>query len=60
LNTSWKLAGWLNSYYLPTARTIYDSVGADAEKNIIDRIINFLKTKGGKVPKRVYISPCED
>jgi hypothetical protein len=42
----------VDSYYLPTARTIYDSVGADAEKNIIDRIINFLKTKGGKVPKR--------
>ncbi|MBN2252016.1 MAG: DUF3987 domain-containing protein [Candidatus Altiarchaeota archaeon] len=42
----------VEEYYMPTAKAVYDSVGADAEKNIIDRIIRFLKNRGGKATRR--------
>ena len=42
----------VDEYYLPTAKAVYDAVGADAEKNVIDRIISFLKNQGGKATQR--------
>lgn len=39
-------------YYIPTARAVYDSVGTNADRNAIDKIIRFLKSKGGKATKR--------
>lgn len=42
----------IDEYYMPTARRIYESVGADAEKNVIDRILRVLKSKGGKATAR--------
>jgi hypothetical protein len=41
----------VDTYFMPTARAIYDLVGSNAEKNIIDRIIVYLKNHGGKATK---------
>ncbi len=41
----------VDSYFMPTARAVYDLVGANAEKNVIDRIIAYLKKHGGKATK---------
>jgi hypothetical protein len=37
---------------MPTARAVYDLVGANAEKNVIDRIIAYLKKHNGKASKK--------
>ncbi len=42
----------VDSYFMPTARTIYDLVGSNLEKNVIDRIIAYLKNHGGKATKK--------
>ena len=42
----------VDEYYQPTAKAVYDTVGADAEKNVIDRIIRVLKNRGGKATRR--------
>ena len=39
----------VDSYFMPTARAVYDLVGANAEKNVIDRITQYLKNHGGVV-----------
>ena len=39
-------------YFMPTARAIYDLIGANAEKNVIDRIISYLKRHNGKASKK--------
>ena len=38
----------VDDYLMPTARTVYDLVGSNIEKNIIDRIIAYLKNHNGK------------
>jgi len=44
-----KEAGRLvDDYFLPTARAVYDLVGSNAEKNVIDRIVQYLKNHGGR------------
>jgi len=42
----------VDSYFMPTARAIYELVGANAEKNVIDRIIAYLKKHNGKATKK--------
>ena len=42
----------VDSYLMPTARAVYDLVGANAEKNVIDRIIAYLKKHSGKASKK--------
>jgi hypothetical protein len=42
----------VDSYFMPTARAVYDLVGANAEKNVIDRIIAYLKKHNGKASRR--------
>jgi hypothetical protein len=42
----------VDEYFLPTARAVYDLVGSNAEKAVIDRIIAFLKRNGGKATRR--------
>ncbi|MCK9404983.1 MAG: YfjI family protein [Methanothrix sp.] len=42
----------VDSYLMPTARAVYDLVGANAEKNVIDRIIAYLKKHNGKATRR--------
>jgi len=42
----------VDSYFMPTARAVYDLVGSNAEKNVIDRIIAYLKKHGGKASKK--------
>ena len=42
----------VDSYFMPTARAVYDLVGANAEKNVIDRTIAYLKKHSGKASKK--------
>jgi len=42
----------VDEYYMPTARSLYESVGSNADKNIIDRIVRVLRRNGGKATKR--------
>lgn len=42
----------VDEYYQPMSMAVYDMVGRDLEKNIIDRIIAFLKRHGGISTKR--------
>ena len=42
----------VDSYFMPTARAVYDLVGANAEKNVIDRIIAYLKKHNGNASRR--------
>lgn len=42
----------VDSYFMPTARAVYDLVGANAEKNVIDRIIAYLKKHNGKATRK--------
>lgn len=42
----------VDSYFLPTARAVYDLVGANAEKNTIDRIIAYLRKHNGKATQK--------
>jgi hypothetical protein len=42
----------VDEYYQPMAMAVYDMVGRDLERNIIDRIIAFLKRHGGVSTKR--------
>jgi hypothetical protein len=42
----------VDAYFMPTARAVYDLVGVNAEKNVIDRITAYLKNHGGKATKR--------
>lgn len=42
----------VDEYFLPTARAVYDLVGSNAEKAVIDRIMAFLKRNGGKATRR--------
>ena len=44
--------GLVDSYFMPTARAVYDLVGANAEKNVIDRIVAYLKKHNGKATRR--------
>ena len=46
----------VDEYFMPTARSAYDLVGANAEKNVIDRIIMYLKNHGGKVSGREILA----
>lgn len=39
-------------YFMPTARAVYDLVGNNAEKNVIDRIIAYLKKHSGKATRK--------
>jgi hypothetical protein len=41
----------VDSYFMPTARAIYDLIGANAEKNVIDKITAYLKNHNGKATK---------
>lgn len=42
----------VDEYYLPTAKAVYDTVGADSEKNVIDKIIRFLKKHNDHATRR--------
>lgn len=42
----------VDSYFMPTARAVYELVGANAEKNRLDRIAVYLKKHNGKAQKR--------
>lgn len=42
----------VDEYFMPAAKAIYDIVGSNAEKNIIDRITLYLKNHNGKSTKR--------
>ena len=42
----------VDEYLMPTARSIYDLVGSNVEKNVIDRILVYLKNHNGKASKR--------
>lgn len=42
----------VDEYLMPTARAVYDLVGANADKNDIDKIVTFLKQHNGKGSKR--------
>jgi DNA repair photolyase len=42
----------VDSYFMPTARAVYDLVGANADKNRLDKIAAYLKRQGGKAQKR--------
>lgn len=42
----------VDSYFMPTARAVYELVGANAEKNVIDRIIAYLKKHNGKATRK--------
>jgi hypothetical protein len=42
----------VDEYFMPTARAVYDIVGTNAERNVIDRITAYLKNHGGKASKR--------
>jgi len=39
-------------YYMPTAKAVYDTVGNNAEKNVIDKIIQYLKKHNGHATRR--------
>ena len=38
----------VDTYLMPTSRAVYDLVGSNIEKNVIDRITAYLKNHGGK------------
>jgi len=42
----------VDEYYQPMAMAVYDMVGRDLERNVIDRVIAFLKRHGGVSTKR--------
>jgi hypothetical protein len=42
----------VDSYLLPTARSVYELVGANVVKNRLDRITTYLKSHNGKAQKR--------
>lgn len=42
----------VDDYFMPTAIAIYEIVGSNAEKNVIDRITLYLKSHNGKATKR--------
>lgn len=42
----------IDEYFMPTAKAIYESVGCNIEKNIVDRITQFVKANGGKATQR--------
>ena len=42
----------VDEYFMLTAKAIYDLVGSNAEKNVIDRITLYLKNHNGKATKR--------
>jgi hypothetical protein len=42
----------VDEYFMSIAKAIYDLVGSNAEKNIIDRITMYLKNHNGKATKR--------
>lgn len=42
----------VDTYFLPTALACYELVGANAEKNRLDRIVTYLKKHGGIAHKR--------
>ncbi len=41
----------VDSYLMPTAKIVYDLVGANVEKNVIDGIVAYLKNHNGKTTK---------
>ena len=45
----------VDSYFMPTARAVYDLVGVNAEKNVIDRIIAYLKKHNGKATRKAIL-----
>lgn len=42
----------VDEYYMPTAKAVYENVGADGEKNVIDKIIKFLKKHNDHATRR--------
>ena len=42
----------MDEYFLPMARAVYDLVGQTEEKNVIDKIIAYLKRNGGRATRR--------
>jgi hypothetical protein len=38
----------VETYLMPTSRAVYDIVGSNLEKNVIDRIVQYLKNHNGK------------
>ena len=42
----------VDAYFMPTARAVYDLVGANVEKNVIDRVTSYLKNHGGVATAR--------
>jgi predicted transcriptional regulator len=42
----------VDSYFMPTAIAVYELVGANAEKNRLDKIVAYLKKHNGKAQKR--------
>jgi hypothetical protein len=42
----------VDTYFMPTARAVYDLVGSNVEKNVIDRIAAYLKNHNGKATKK--------
>jgi hypothetical protein len=41
----------MDSYFLQTTRTVYDIVGTNADKAVIDRVVEFLKLHDGRATK---------
>ena len=41
----------IDDYLMPTARAMYDLVGSNADKNVIDRVVGYLKNHDGKAPR---------
>ena len=42
----------MDEYFLPMARSVYDLVGQTEEKNVIDKIVAYLKRNGGRATQR--------
>ena len=42
----------VDEYFMPAAKAIYDIVGSNAERNVIDRITLYLKNHNGKATQR--------
>jgi len=42
----------MDEYFLPMARSVYELVGQTEEKNVIDKIIAYLKRNGGRATQR--------
>lgn len=42
----------VDAYFMSTARAVYELVGSNAEKNVIDRIIAYLRKHNGKASKK--------